>query len=980
MEITAVFLEHDFLITKLWSLLEKYSVISNDASSSFLKINERLLQFAELGGLYGDNSLGNSAGETEQTPPQLSNQQQDPSETENSIDVITDSMNEDNPALYEQQQMYTPILDRPILDKFLRLIIKREKMVDKFIKHIELPPLMDFLLKIISTDKPESANYITLALKQEMLIEKLLDCLTSEHSSTAQSTASDFIKALVAISANSNNEIASAIGPNELTRYLVSPIIVAKIGQIMLQGGLPLSNCVGIIIEIIRKNNSDYDFVQVMYTTVESHPPHMRDPIYLGHLIKYFAENMDKFNDILCHKQENKLSTPFGEIEPLGLDRFKVCELVAELLHCSNMALLNEPRGEVVVYERDVIRQHNIDLFVHTSKLPILQVENKQQEIELDKGIANLTITGNPNIEEDNKSEPNKIDDNGAEDSKLIKSEENSSSDDKEESTSSKNSDEDSDGGHNQNNVGFNNTHEVQEEAQGQPHDSNEILDTEESLRIDPVVGDQLKISLQDYDIVSTIMKMLFTFPWNNFLHNVVFDIVQQILNGPLQEGYNKFLIADLFKKTHITQLIMQGDKDCEGYHLENNIRLGYMGHLTLIAEEVAKFAAYLQDMDIRLSDTSVESALTDKKWVEYTDVVLSEIREKYSTVFGDFNVDMYDVLGTNGEMNQEEDMNQQDYKEGSQEEEDDDDDEQGDYPEDDDEEENIVQRFTNRNTKFELVDQNDEDGDNDEDDNDDDDDDDDADNYGYTDERAAQENIYIDTELSDEEEDEGVDTNEEGDKLRSEKANKLHDDNRIVNNINFKPNFPVKKTLFDLLGEEDDDEEEEETEDDINSTDNKDGSNTQSLHNDLHADKKNYTNSTTSSTNINTYQIPLHRDSDSDSDDDYIDPNDDGLSYAKPNHPLYSNNFDIISRQQQQMGRDNDDDNNEYDDVDDDYDEDAVLREEIMGEEEDDDDEDTSLCRQDSSDNMQWDAVEQNRIMNMVNYNNSRSQKKKKI
>ncbi len=38
--------------------------------------------------------------------------------------------------------------------------------------------------------------------------------------------------------------------------------------------------------------------------------------------------------------------TPFGVIEPLGMDRFKVCELVAELLHCSNMALLNEADGE----------------------------------------------------------------------------------------------------------------------------------------------------------------------------------------------------------------------------------------------------------------------------------------------------------------------------------------------------------------------------------------------------------------------------------------------------------------------------------------------------------------------------------------------------------------------------------------------------------------------------------------------------------
>ncbi|PAK98366.1 hypothetical protein B8W96_12320, partial [Lentilactobacillus parakefiri] len=77
--------------------------------------------------------------------------------------------------------------------------------------------------------------------------------------SSIQSAAGDFLKALITISANSNNEIASAIGPNELTRELVSPEMVAKLVKIMLQGGTSLSNGVGIVIELIRKNNSDYD-------------------------------------------------------------------------------------------------------------------------------------------------------------------------------------------------------------------------------------------------------------------------------------------------------------------------------------------------------------------------------------------------------------------------------------------------------------------------------------------------------------------------------------------------------------------------------------------------------------------------------------------------------------------------------------------------------------------------------------------------
>jgi len=46
-----------------------------------------------------------------------------------------------------------------------------------------------------------------------------------------------------------------------------------------------------------------------------------------------------------------------AKIEPLGFDRFKTCELMAELLHCSNMGLLNEPGSDEYVMQRDAERE-----------------------------------------------------------------------------------------------------------------------------------------------------------------------------------------------------------------------------------------------------------------------------------------------------------------------------------------------------------------------------------------------------------------------------------------------------------------------------------------------------------------------------------------------------------------------------------------------------------------------------------------------
>jgi len=56
--------------------------------------------------------------------------------------------------------------------------------------------------------------------------------------------------------------------------------------------------------------------------------------------------------------ERQDLKVAWGDkIEPLGFDRFKTCELMAELLHCSNMGLLNERGSEEEVRSRDAERE-----------------------------------------------------------------------------------------------------------------------------------------------------------------------------------------------------------------------------------------------------------------------------------------------------------------------------------------------------------------------------------------------------------------------------------------------------------------------------------------------------------------------------------------------------------------------------------------------------------------------------------------------
>lgn len=185
----------------------------------------------------------------------------------------------------------------------------------------------------------------------------LLSFLGPEHNYATQTSAGDFIKAIITVSANASQNEQACIGPNELTRQLVSTICVRKLIGYMLGGGNALTVGVGIIIEVIRKNNSDYD----PDVGPDSNAlPSSRDPIYLGTLLRLFADHVPDFMNLISINptQKQRLDSTFGEkIEPLGFDRFKTCELMAELLHCSNMALLNEVGSEQVIALRDEERQ-----------------------------------------------------------------------------------------------------------------------------------------------------------------------------------------------------------------------------------------------------------------------------------------------------------------------------------------------------------------------------------------------------------------------------------------------------------------------------------------------------------------------------------------------------------------------------------------------------------------------------------------------
>lgn len=606
----------------------------------------------------------------------------------------------------------------------------------------------------------------------------LLSFLGPEHSWATQTSAGDFMKAIITVSANASQNEQACIGPNELTRQLVSKPCVERLIDYMLGGGNPLTVGVGIIIEVIRKNNSDYD---PDVGPDNNAAPSSRDPIYLGTLLRRFGDRVPDFMTLIMNTNSEKqriASTFDDDIEPLGFDRFKTCELMAELLHCSNMALLNEVGSEQVIALRDQERQR---LRAEGKLIPARTEEPQSSAEDLtmrgrhsspddgrrlevtnasdDDGFEEVTPSGEmtedtshefvkaedemppvpissfldkdddddfvdeplssprlhvqdakvndlPDIENpemavaplsprkvaataaaslDDKTESEEKGDAdktaeatkeadlpdsteaAAEDELLEKFSDaalasGSPSDDKLEGelesamsdlaainkteipvvsspegtksgeTATPNENVPSDA-----RPGSFELEATPAADQGEGsiivgHESTQAAQTAASDTTEPVVGDYLKLQFVEHKVVPTILSFFFRYPWNNFLHNVVYDIVQQVFNGPMDRSFNPTLAISLFESADVTNAIINGQNRSEASQAKSKTRMGYMGHLTLIAEEVVKFTE--RNPPELLSELVLDRVMS-QDWINYVEGALAETRERDNAILG---------------------------------------------------------------------------------------------------------------------------------------------------------------------------------------------------------------------------------------------------------------------------------------------------------------------------------------------------------
>ena len=293
--------------------------------------------------------------------------------------------------------------------------------------------------------------------------------------------------------------------------------------------------------------------------------------------MRLFASRIRDFQRLLAKPKSvpPSIATTFGLIEPLGFERFRICELYAELLHCSNMILLNDPRGEQVVKERDEERERlrregqanpakpnlwgDIDLgrgkewIIPEAGSENTSVDSKPTTSDMRTTLAPLDPPEPPSVPPFQSSLSNAYANPDKGDSRSFPDQNSGRGDSSSVSTAQQYrhiGDQDVLSEWTQNlDSGTGVATLVNHDSQV-PH---------EDGKAKPVVGDYLKMQFVDAKVLPSIVDLFFVHPWNNFLHNVVYDILTQVLNGPMDRGFNRHLVDDLFTTGQLTDKILQG-------------------------------------------------------------------------------------------------------------------------------------------------------------------------------------------------------------------------------------------------------------------------------------------------------------------------------------------------------------------------------------------------------------------------------------
>ncbi|KAM0792410.1 hypothetical protein ACM66B_005088 [Microbotryomycetes sp. NB124-2] len=456
-----------------------------------------------------------------------------------------------------------------------------------------------------------------------------------------------------------------------------------------------LVNSLSVLINLIRKNNSDFIEQQMLswarrkeeeateselvaaeggeIVGVDGNGNEVENDqgpplVDLSATLSTISERIAEFQQLLRSPRSvhGPNATSAGLLTPLSLERFRICEFYAELLHCSNMSLLNRPASWQYLYDSNgylvngwkaadelaealadppVDEEDEEHALAQAYRLPPSPTmarthDSSSSPIEMPhfdaySGSSTPSATGSLDSESGGiltKAEARELHDlvKAAAGSNSNSSGASDSGDGEERDPFGDPDDSDSDADLAEATQAI----ELDEDLQSRRHEPSSPLFGQGRRRASPdpaapslglPPGPTLKHRFIEHRVIETMLDLFFDFPWNNFLHNVVFDILQQIFHGRLDRALDRQLAISVFTEGRLIDRILAGQAANDADAKPNGIRLGFMGHMILIAEEIVKlFTRFPVEIY-----AAVQSHIPEQEWTKYTETTLRETRDR---------------------------------------------------------------------------------------------------------------------------------------------------------------------------------------------------------------------------------------------------------------------------------------------------------------------------------------------------------------
>ena len=497
----------------------------------------------------------------------------------------------------------------------IRFIQSLPNIVDRMVASISSPSVQDMIIRIVSSEEAGVSGVIDW-LATESLIPRLIALLSPTHPTTMHGIAAESLKTIITLCAPSpfnphggnameqQGQQAPGTRDNRLIRELVSEKSIGVMVKYMFEdleltdrdwkgAGEPsdpfivhplpsissatssLSHICNILVELIRRNNSDFSEPHLFHTmrnrlmsmriqneNEEDERKRMETAmgdfsekmgiVHLGSLLTLLSEKFVQLHRYLLRPRSQARAASASNPKPLTVERFRIVELYAELLHSSNMSILNRAPGTGPAYSSEGILSGGLaglEALGEAIEGDRVGEETEEQvtqarELPVSSGSTDCSLTGSEEVESDELEDMDETPSQSPAAAETLDPPAPSQAD-----------------------------VARLRDVMSMERPASESVKAVAATTIAPSIseyenekdqlppGDRLKQIYIQHRVLPSVVDLFFEYPNNDFMHHVVYDLLQQILNGRLGPGLNRELVIELICGAKLIERLLDAQR-----------------------------------------------------------------------------------------------------------------------------------------------------------------------------------------------------------------------------------------------------------------------------------------------------------------------------------------------------------------------------------------------------------------------------------